>query len=83
MSGGIPEQFDNGVDGLLVPPDDAGALRAALQRLLDDPGLATRLGAAGARRVRERLSPADHLSAILAQYAIARQARTGASAGAR
>ena len=81
--GGIPEQIDNGVDGLLVPPDDAGALRAALQRLLDDPGLATRLGAAGARRVRERLSPADHLSAILAQYAIARQARTGASAGAR
>jgi glycosyltransferase involved in cell wall biosynthesis len=40
--------------GLLVPPNDAGALSAALQRLLDDPALATRL-AAGARAAAARL----------------------------
>ncbi len=41
--------------GLLVPPDDVGALRAALQRLLDDHDLRARLGAA-ARREAERTS---------------------------
>jgi glycosyltransferase involved in cell wall biosynthesis len=35
--GGIPEQIDHGVDGLLVPPNaPAGAWREALQRLRDD-----------------------------------------------
>jgi glycosyltransferase involved in cell wall biosynthesis len=33
------------VNGLLVEPDDAGALANAIERLLDDEGLATRLGA--------------------------------------
>ena len=41
--------------GLLVPPDDVDALRAALQRLLDDEELRTRLGAA-ARSEAERTS---------------------------
>ncbi|HVJ98260.1 MAG TPA: glycosyltransferase family 4 protein [Acidimicrobiia bacterium] len=35
------------LDSLLVPPGDARALRGALQRVLDDPALATRLVAAG------------------------------------
>ncbi len=36
--------------GLLVPPDDTTALAAAMIRLLDDPALAARLGAAGQQR---------------------------------
>jgi glycosyltransferase involved in cell wall biosynthesis len=35
--GGIPEMFDDGRGGWLVPPGDARALRACMERLLDDP----------------------------------------------
>jgi glycosyltransferase involved in cell wall biosynthesis len=38
------------VEALLVPPDDPAALAAALRRVLSDPTLARRLGAAGRRR---------------------------------
>jgi glycosyltransferase involved in cell wall biosynthesis len=36
--GGIAERVTDGVDGLLVPPGDAGALARALTELADDPG---------------------------------------------
>jgi glycosyltransferase involved in cell wall biosynthesis len=44
--GGIPDIVDDGVTGLLVPPEDAAALADALVRALSDRGLAERLGAA-------------------------------------
>ncbi|MET9516494.1 glycosyltransferase family 4 protein [Streptomyces sp. NPDC002994] len=55
--GAIPEVA--GTDGetcLAVPPGDAGALAAALGRLLGDPELRRRLGAAGRNRVLERFT---------------------------
>jgi glycosyltransferase involved in cell wall biosynthesis len=54
--GGIPEVVQDGATGVLVPPQDPGALAAAAIRLLRDPGEAQRLGAAAARRTRERHS---------------------------
>ena len=51
---GIPELIRDGVDGLLVMPSDGDALVAALRRLIDDPELARRLGAAGRARVADR-----------------------------
>jgi len=48
--GGMLEQITDGTDGLLVPPRDYAAFGAAVRRLLDDPGLAARLTAAGAAR---------------------------------
>ena len=36
--------------GLLVPPENTAAMAAAMLRLLDDPALAARLGAAGWQR---------------------------------
>ena len=51
--GGVPEAVENGVTGLLVPPEDARALAAAIDSLLTGPALRARLGAAG-RRVYER-----------------------------
>jgi glycosyltransferase involved in cell wall biosynthesis len=48
--GGIPQAVTDGVDGLLVPPGDSGVLAAALTKVLDDPDLAGRLGAAARQR---------------------------------
>jgi L-malate glycosyltransferase len=42
--GGMAEMVEDGVTGLLVPPDDEEALAAALIKLLDDGQLRLRLG---------------------------------------
>ena len=49
--GGIPELVRDGVDGLLVPPDDPAALAKAVTRVLANPVLAAELGASGRARV--------------------------------
>jgi glycosyltransferase involved in cell wall biosynthesis len=55
--GALPEVVGNdGETGLLVPPDDPGALAGAIGRLLDDPGLRQRLGSAGRERVVRRFT---------------------------
>ena len=48
--GGIPEVVEDGRTGLLVPPSDPAALAAALNRLIDDPDLARRMGVFGRGR---------------------------------
>ena len=47
---GCREVVDDGVEGVLVPVRDAGALADALVRVLDDAGLRRRMGAAARRR---------------------------------
>ncbi|MFD7959213.1 glycosyltransferase family 4 protein [Streptomyces zaomyceticus] len=79
--GAIPEVA--GADGetcLAVPPGDAGALAAALGRVLADAELRGRLGAAGRARVLERFTwaRAAQGTAELYREAVARQ-----GAGAR
>jgi len=52
--GAVPEILTHEKDGLLVPPGDASALAAAVERLLGDAALRDRLGAAA------RLRAADY-----------------------
>ncbi len=47
---GYTEVIRDGVDGLLVPPGDPGALAAAASRVLDDPVFAAQLSEAGRER---------------------------------
>jgi glycosyltransferase involved in cell wall biosynthesis len=53
VRGGPPEIVTDGVDGVLVDPQDTAALAAAVLGLLDDPERAARIGAAGRRRVED------------------------------
>jgi glycosyltransferase involved in cell wall biosynthesis len=43
-SGGVPELIDDGVEGLLLPPQDPERLSDALLRIAREPELAERLG---------------------------------------
>jgi glycosyltransferase involved in cell wall biosynthesis len=52
--GGVPEVVVDGETGLTVPSGDAEAVANAVLRLLHDPSLAARLGAAGRRHVYPR-----------------------------
>jgi L-malate glycosyltransferase len=54
--GATPRLLQDGVHGLVVPPNDPRALAAALDRLLRDPALACRLAAAARRRAHEEFS---------------------------
>ena len=50
--GGIPEIIDDGESGLLVPPDNPGALATAIARMLDDATFARAAGERLNARVR-------------------------------
>ncbi|WP_077796007.1 glycosyltransferase family 4 protein [Streptomyces sp. JHA26] len=67
--GAVPEVA--GRDGetcLAVPPGDAGALAAGLNRLLGDPALRARLGAAGRARVLRHFTWARAAEGTVARY---------------
>jgi glycosyltransferase involved in cell wall biosynthesis len=54
--GGLRDLVRHEETGLLVPPGDVGALRAAMQRLLADPDLRRRFGEAGRARIAEHFT---------------------------
>lgn len=66
--GGIPEVIQDGVTGLIVDPDEPGALASAMRRLSEAPELAGRLGANGAERL-SRFSEQSALDAYESVYA--------------
>ena len=62
--GGIAEVVFNNINGLTVPPDDIDELVAAIQRLLQDPLLAARLGERAAHDCEVQFQP----SRVAQQY---------------
>lgn len=67
--GGLLDLVVDGETGIVVPPRDPAALRSALERLLADPELRHRLGAAGRDRARTHFSWEKVTDATLAAYA--------------
>jgi glycosyltransferase involved in cell wall biosynthesis len=66
--GGLLDLVVDGETGLLVRPGDIPALRDALERLLGDAGLRSRLGAAARKRARKLLSKEQTVALTLAAY---------------
>ncbi len=67
--GALPEVVGtDGETGLLVAPDDPGALAQAIGRLLDDDELRARLGAAGRERVLGRFTWQVTAAGTAAEY---------------
>ncbi|HEY2342270.1 MAG TPA: glycosyltransferase family 4 protein [Chthoniobacteraceae bacterium] len=58
----------DGVNGLLVPPDDTDALAAAIEKLYRDRDLCARLGAAGRERVTSNFTWEHFRARLLAAY---------------
>ncbi|MBI4355785.1 MAG: glycosyltransferase [Candidatus Omnitrophica bacterium] len=66
--GGIPEVITHEVSGLLISPNNPGALTAAILRLLDDPALSQRLAAAGRRLVEQEFEITRTTAQLSALY---------------
>jgi glycosyltransferase involved in cell wall biosynthesis len=67
--GGVRELVVEGQTGVVAPPRDAAALAAAIDRVVLDPDLARRLGAAGRARARALMSADGMVADLLRLYA--------------
>jgi glycosyltransferase involved in cell wall biosynthesis len=76
--GGMPELVEHGKQGVLVPPDDASALAAALSDLRSAPEWVKEMGAEGRRKVESSYSPTEHIAALRDVYSEAAERKRGA-----
>jgi glycosyltransferase involved in cell wall biosynthesis len=82
--GGSPEVVADGETGFVANPFDTDAFAEQVARLLDDPALARRMGAAGRERALARFGIARHADEFLEEYAAAiALARTGRNGAGR
>jgi len=73
--GGLPELVVDGVTGIVVPPSDPRALRAAIASLAAAPEQARAMGAAGRRRALESFSQTRNTERTAELYAGALERR--------
>lgn len=66
----INELIEDGVNGLLIPYDDVGALEQAMLRVLEDSQLRTRLIEGGRRAMVERFEPEQLCRRVITFYEI-------------
>jgi len=71
--GGMTEWLKHEKNGLAVPPNEPAALAQALERLLADPALRTRLGENGRQDWQERFTPEKHAQQLFAALEQARK----------
>lgn len=81
--GGNQEVVTDGRSGVLVPADAAGAMAAAIARVLDDGAFAAALGSAARRAVEERYGARSMVRRLEAVYAAAAAGETRALAAER
>jgi glycosyltransferase involved in cell wall biosynthesis len=62
---GIPETVVDGETGFLVPPGDINALASALEKLMREPALRSRFGAAGRARIEQHFQIATTIRPLL------------------
>ncbi len=67
-AGGPPDYVVDGETGWIVPPADPGAMALAIQRLLDSPELADRMGMRGRARAERRLQYGAMIDRIRTVY---------------
>ncbi|MND05473.1 putative glycosyl transferase [compost metagenome] len=60
--------MDDGATGLLIPPENPGALADALVRLANDPEERSRMGEAGRRRAEARFSAEVQIRKLIQHY---------------
>lgn len=80
---GIPELVDPERTGLLVPPDDPGALADALGRLLEDDAFRGRLGRAARDRAAARFDAEPAFRTLAALFGYRTPADRPSAAGAK
>lgn len=78
-AGGLPENVEHDLTGIVVPRRDPIALADAMKTLTGDPNLRARMGAAGRRRVEARFQITDQLDAWEQFYRDAVTSRRSAS----
>jgi glycosyltransferase involved in cell wall biosynthesis len=66
--GGIPEMVVDGETGLLVPPADPQSLAAAIDQIIRNPDLRSRMSAQARRRARDRFGIETHGRSLQALY---------------
>lgn len=65
---GTPEVVIDGTNGILVPPADSAALAIAIDRMLGDRVMASRLGAAGRKHMEENFGLRNQIEKTVAIY---------------
>lgn len=76
--GSLEELVEDGVTGMLVPPDDASSLARALQWSIDHAAELQMMGRAARARFEARYRAGNHLAGLLDAYALAAAVRDGA-----
>lgn len=66
--GGVHSVVEDGVNALVVPPSDSGALAARMLELLDDPKRAREIGERGQRTVEDQFGPGQMLEQTVRLY---------------